>query len=78
MLELFEDDRVISIQDAIAENKIEVSSNNFLHMDAPSVYAGEGTLILTNLTDENLYVYYPMGTVLNAGLEDEQKMVTRV
>jgi hypothetical protein len=78
--EPFEGEGIPLIQ-AVEEGLVSVESEDFEAVDAPTPgdyefpYKGRGTLIITNLTDEDVQVYFPYGIVFTPGPESEQDMV---
>lgn len=79
------DDLGIALDQAVANGQVEVSSADFnfdesapvaVPQDEGRYYHGEGTMTITNLTDEEITIYYAFGTVLVAQDESEQDLVT--
>lgn len=74
-------DRGIALDTAVADGMIEATSSNFTFVDAEQPrpdgepYHGTGTLTLRNLTDGDLEIYFPFGTVFRAADESEQDIV---
>jgi hypothetical protein len=71
----------ISLTQAVDDGLVSVESEDFNAVDAPTPgdyefpYKGQGTLIITNLTDEDIQIYFPYGTVFMPGPESEQDIV---
>jgi hypothetical protein len=71
----------ISLTQAVDDGLVSVESEDFEAVDAPTPgeyefpYKGQGTLIITNLTDEDVQIYFPYGTVFMPGPESEQDIV---
>jgi hypothetical protein len=79
------DDLGIALGQAVADGQVEVTSTDFNFDESAPVavpedegryYHGEGTMTITNLTDEEITIYYAFGTVLVAQDESEQDLVT--
>lgn len=78
-------DRGIPLDKAIADGQVEVSSADFaadessplaVPEDEGHPYHGSGTMTIKNLTNEELTIYYPFGTVLEAENSAQQDLVT--
>jgi hypothetical protein len=71
----------IPLTQAVEDGLVAVESEDFNPVDAPTPadyefpYKGQGTLIITNLTDEDVQIYFPYGTVFTPGPESEQDIV---
>jgi hypothetical protein len=71
----------IPVTQAVDEGLVTLESADFVAVDAPNAagyefaYRGRGTLIINNLTDQELRVFFPFGTVFIPGLESEQNVV---
>ena len=71
----------ISLTQAVNDGLVAVESENFEPVEASTPgeyefpYKGQGTLIITNLTDEDVQIYFPYGTVFMPGPESEQDIV---
>jgi hypothetical protein len=71
----------IPLTQAVDDGLVSVESEDFEAVDAPTPgdyefpYKGQGTLIITNLTDEDVQIYFPYGTVFMPGPESEQDIV---
>lgn len=60
--------------EAVQSGAIKAEVNDF-HATTEN-YEGEGTLVLTNLTDQPVTLYITVGTVFKAATEGEQRMIT--
>ena len=78
-------DRGIALDKAIADGQVEVSSADFnadeaaplaVEEDEGHPYHGSGTMTITNLTDQEITIYYAFGTVLKAENTAQQDLVT--
>jgi hypothetical protein len=78
-------DRGIALDKAIADGQVEVSSADFapdegaplaVPEDEGHPYHGSGTMTIKNLTDAEITIYYPFGTVLEAENAAQQDLVT--
>ena len=71
----------IPVTQAVDEGLVTLASENFQAVDAPNAagyefaYRGQGTLVITNLTNEEIRIFFPFGTVFIRGLESEQNVV---
>jgi len=71
----------ISVTQAVDEGLVTLASEDFQAVDAPNAagyefaYRGQGTLVITNLTNEDIRIFFPFGTVFIRGLESEQNVV---
>lgn len=74
-------DQGIALTEAVANGTITATSQDFNFVDTEMArpdgepYHGEGTLVLTNQTDEDVQVYFPYGTVFRAENDSEQDIV---
>lgn len=78
-------DRGIALDKAIADEQVEVSSADFEADEAAPLavpedeghpYHGSGTMTIKNLTNAEITIYYPFGTVLEAQNAAQQDLVT--
>lgn len=76
------EDRGRSLTELVSEGVITATSEDFEFVDTENPrpdgepYHGEGTLVLTNQTDEPVEVYFPYGVVFRASTDGEQDIVT--
>lgn len=75
------DDRGIPLDRAVADGIVEATSDDFAFVDAEQPrpdgepYHGRGTLTIRNLTDQEVEIYFPFGTIFRAENENEQDIV---
>jgi hypothetical protein len=72
----------VALTDAVDQGLVTVTSEDFTSVDAPTQqlpdnieYRGQGTLVITNQTDEDVRVFFPYGIVFDPGTETEQNIV---
>ncbi len=71
----------IPVTQAVDDGLVTLASEDFQAIDAPNAagyefaYRGQGTLVITNLTNEDIRIFFPFGTVFVRGLASEQNVV---